>query len=280
MPGSSRAAGPRRGSSFSEVLRDGPLAGVASRSVSSSNLKRYAMSEPSSSAPNATTPAKPEVSPTRNLIGLIVLVVVVIVGGMQVMARMGYSSAVGKLNDRANDETKDLMSEEEAETLMGGKKPLGEAEKVQDGNFAFLKKTYTWSGPIKSYPLYAYYQTTARGVYLHHFETEEEKYVAEKPPAAPTTPPPAKAAGGGPPRTKKAAAGKKAEENKGGQQPPALPDEYRKAMDRSQAARPDDKKADEKAPTPRADEKAPTPRANEKAPTPRADDKKADDKAK
>ncbi len=249
------------------------------------------MSEPNSSAPkpNATNPAKPEVSPTRNLIGLVVLAVVVIVGGMQVMARMGYSSAVGKLNDRANDETKDLMSEEEAEKLMGDKKPIGEAEKVQDGNFAFLKKTYTWSGPIKSYPLYAYYQTTARGVYLHHFETEDEKYVAEKPPAAPTTPPPAKAAGGGPPRTKKAAAGKKAEEKKSQQSGPAPPDEYRKAMDKTQAAKPDDKKADDKAPAPKADDKAPAPKADdkapaakaeEKAPAAKAEDKKADDKTK
>ncbi len=213
------------------------------------------MSEPSSSAPNATTPAKPEVSPTRNLIGLIVLVVVLIVGGMQVIAVMGYSSAVKKLNARAAEETKDLMSEDEAEKLMGGKKPEGEGEKVQDGNYTFLKKTYTWTGPIKSYPIYAYYMTSQLGTSLHHFETEQEKYVAEKPPATPATPPQTKGAGGHPPRTKKSAAGKKAEEPKGGQQGPVPSDEYRKAMQKAPAVKDEDKKTDDKAPAVKSDDR-------------------------
>ncbi|MHB1557577.1 MAG: hypothetical protein ACYC61_08870 [Isosphaeraceae bacterium] len=250
------------------------------------------MSEPSSSAPNATTPPKPEVSPTRNLIGLIVLVVVLVVGGMQVMAVFGYNSAVRRLNDRTADETKDQVTEEEAEALMG-KKPDGEGTKVEGAGFTFLKKTYRWGGPIKSYSVFAYYTTSKAGTVLHHFETDQEKFVAEKPPATPTTPPPAKAAGG-PPRTKKSAAGKKAAEKKSAQQSPGPPEGYMKAMAKTPAARPDDEKAptpkaDEKTPAPRADEKAPAAKPEEKAPAPKADekapaakpeDKKADDKAK
>jgi hypothetical protein len=255
------------------------------------------MSQPSSSAPKATGPAKPGVSPARNIIGLILLAVVVVVGGIQVMAVLGYNSAVNKLNARAGVEEKDLMTEKEAEDLMGGKSPDDAGSEVHDGSMTYLKKTYTWRGPIKSYPLYAYYLTSQVGTVLHHYETEEKKYVAEQAPA-PTVSEAApskgqgkmsRPTGAGKGAARKKDSDKKDEEKKGMQPPAGPPDDYRKAMGKAPAAKPDDKKAEDKAPAPKADDKAPAAKPDDKAPAPKADDKapaakpddkKADDKAK
>ncbi len=249
------------------------------------------MSVPSSSAPKPTGPAKPGVSPTRNLIGLIVLAVVVVVGGMQVMAKVGYNSSVNKFNERAKEEEKDLMTEAEAEGLMGGKKPNDAGTEVHIGPGTYLKKDYTWSGPIQSYTLSAYYTTSKMGTKLHHFETDEKKYVPDEAPKLPESAPvPTKGGGGGGGRggrTKKDGAdkkesGKKDEEKKGMQPPSGPSDAYRKAMEKAPASKPDDKKAEDKAPAPGADQKAPAAKADDKAPAAKADDKapaaKADDK--
>ena len=235
------------------------------------------MSEMSSSAPEKSGPAKKPVSPARNVIGLIVLVAVVVVGGLEVWAKFGYNSAVNALNDRMKDEDKGLMTLPEAETMIG-KAPDDAGSDVQEGNFTFLKKNYTWKGLISSYTLSAYY-TNKTAPALHHIEAGKE-YTPE-----PRATPPLPEAGALPlpgmrpvdPSSQKVA--KQSKKAKADDKKPAA-DEKAKADDKKPAAdekaKADDKKpaADEKA---KADDKKPA--ADEKA---KADDKKpaADEKAK
>ena len=208
------------------------------------------MSEMSSSAPEKSGPAKEPVSPVRNVIGLIVLVAVVVVGGLEVWAKTRYNTAVNALNDRMKDEDKGLMTLSEAETMIG-KAPDDAGSDVQEGSFTFLKKNYTWKGLINSYTLSAYYTNKAAPA-LHHIEAGKE-YTPE--PKA-TQPPPGASA---PPS--------------GGMMSDPLT--KRKVAKNSKKAKADDKKPadDEKA---KADDKKP---ADEKA---KADDKKPadDEKAK
>jgi hypothetical protein len=130
-----------------------------------------------------TTPAgepKTGVSALRNIIGLIVLLAVLVVGGLQVWAKTSYNSAVNALSERTTDETKDLLKIGEAETLIGHESD--DAGREVDETFRkYLKKTYTWHGllgVLPSYTITAYY---TRGVdpRLHHFETDEKKYTPD-----------------------------------------------------------------------------------------------------
>jgi hypothetical protein len=142
-----------------------------------------AMSEPSSSDTAKAGPPKKGVSPARHAIGLVVLVAVLIVGWLEFSAKNGYNAAVTALNARSQDEEKELMTVQEAESLLG-KSPDGPETVVQDSGRTFTKKTYTWHGLIKSYPLSAFY-TKSTDPRLHHFETEEAKYVPEEAPRPP-----------------------------------------------------------------------------------------------
>jgi hypothetical protein len=167
------------------------------------------MSEPNSSdsskpdsptpsdAPKAAAPKKP-ISPVRHLIGLVVLIAVLAFGWLEYSAKSGYNAAVNALRARADAEDKELMTVQEAESLLG-KSPDGPASEVQDGGQTFTKKTYTWRGLIKSYPLTAFYTKQADSR-LHHFETEGAHLPAPTPesepaPAPPPAPSPAKAPG-------------------------------------------------------------------------------------
>jgi len=158
------------------------------------------MSDPSSSGADKTGSPKKRISPARNLIGLIVLVAVVAVGWFQYSALSRYNAAVNGVNERTADETKALMSIDEAESMVG----IGPDDVVSessDGRQTFTKKTYTWRGPLKSYTLTAFY-TKGPGAGLHHFETDEKKFtpapitVDEGPTSgiAPSPVPPKKAA--------------------------------------------------------------------------------------
>lgn len=134
--------------------------------------------------------AKPPISPARNIVGVVVLIAVVVVGAIQYSQMLGFNAAVKKLETRSQDENADLMTMQDAEGLLG-KSPDGPGTDYNDGNYDFLKKTYTWPALLKSYTLTAYY-TKGKEPHLHHYETEGAKL--EK---APNVEPPGKIAGGG-----------------------------------------------------------------------------------
>jgi hypothetical protein len=141
------------------------------------------MSDPSSAANDKTGPSKKPVSPTRNAVGVVVLIAVLAVGWIQYSARSAYTAAVNALNERTQNETKGLMTVSEAATLIA--KPAdGPGVDVKEENATYMKQTYTWSGLLKSYTLTAYYTKGAEPG-LHHYETEGAKYTPETPAAVP-----------------------------------------------------------------------------------------------
>ena len=145
------------------------------------------MSDPSPSPAETTGSPKKKVSPTRNLIGLIVLVVVLAVAGFQYAALIRYTVAVKALDARAVDDDKGLMTNQEADSLLG-KAPDGPGSDFTEEGRNFTKKTYTWQGPLKSFTLTAVY-TNGAAAFLHHFETQGEKYAPKWSPATTSVPP-------------------------------------------------------------------------------------------
>jgi hypothetical protein len=133
------------------------------------------MSDPSPSPTENTGSPKKKVSPTRNVIGLIALVVVLAVTGFQYAALIRYTVAVKALDARAVDDDKGLMTNQEVDSLLG-KAPDGPSSDFTEEGRNFSKKTYTWQGPLKSFTLTAVY-TNEAATFLHHFETQGEKYV-------------------------------------------------------------------------------------------------------
>ena len=129
------------------------------------------MSDPSSTpaGKSKTGSTKQPVSPARNIIGLIVLVVVVVVGGLEYSAKSKYNAAVTALDSRTKDESQELMTASESEGLLG-RAPDGPARDVQVEGRTFAKKTFTWRGALKSYTVAAFY-TKHADARLHHFET-------------------------------------------------------------------------------------------------------------
>jgi hypothetical protein len=210
------------------------------------------MSEMNSSAPQKSGPAKKSVSPARNVIGLIVLVAVVVVGGLEVWAKTGYNSAVNALNDRMKDEDKGLMTLSEAETMIG-KAPDDAGSDVQEGSFTFLKKNYTWKGLINSYTLTAYYTNKAAPA-LHHIEAGEkftpEPKATQAPPGT-TAPPP----GMLPSDPSKRKVAKPSEKAKSDEKKPS--DDEKAKSDEKKPSDDEKAKSDEKKPA--DDEKAKTP---------------------
>jgi hypothetical protein len=140
------------------------------------------MSDLSSAGKDKPGSSKKKVSPLRNGIGLVVLATVIVCGWLQYSAKSGYSAAVAALNDRMQQEDKDLLSEQEADSLFG-KSPDGPGSDFREANRSFTKKTYTWRGLLKSYTLTAFY-TKAINPALHHFETEGAKLAPESNSAA------------------------------------------------------------------------------------------------
>jgi hypothetical protein len=184
------------------------------------------MSAPGSSGAGGGSAPQQGVSSTRNLIGLVVLIAVLVVGGIEIYAKYSYNSAVTALGKRLEDETKETMTVEEVESLLG-KSPDGPASDVQDGAWNFTKKSYSWNGLLKSYTLTAFY-TNAKDARLHHYETEGAKLKREQPsqltPTPGTAPPPS------PPRKGEGRKGARPDAKKAG--PPEEP----------KAPAPDDKK--------------------------------------
>ena len=135
------------------------------------------MSDQSSSGTETPGSPKKKVPLLRNAIGLVVLVTVIVVGVFEYLAKSGYNSAANALNERMQDEEKDLLAEQEAENLLG-KSPDGPGSDFRDGYRDFTMKTYTWRGLLKSYTLTAFYTKSVIPV-LHHFETEGAKLASD-----------------------------------------------------------------------------------------------------
>jgi hypothetical protein len=162
------------------------------------------MSDPGSTGAESAATPKKKVSPARNAIGIIFLIVAVSIALSQFYAVLGYKAAVKALDARSQDEDKGLMQVPEVETLLG-KSPDGPDTDFQEGNRTFTKKTYTWPAVLKSYTLTVFY-TKGLGPCLHHFVPEGAEYTPETtvtPSSTPvaTNPGPRKA------RTKRSTAG-------------------------------------------------------------------------
>jgi hypothetical protein len=143
------------------------------------------MSVPSSPDSAKTGAPKKRVSPTRNIIGLVVLLALVAVGWLEYSAKFGYNGAVKALETRTQDEEKGLMDVQEAETLLG-KSPDGPGIDVDDSGRIFTKKTYTWRALLRPQTLTAFYTKEATP-HLHHYETEGAKFVPDPNPPAKLT---------------------------------------------------------------------------------------------
>lgn len=131
------------------------------------------MSEPGAVEPEKTAPAKKPISPARNIIGLIVLAAAVVVGVLEYSAYFGHRWAAAALKARVEDQEKDLMTLEEAETLLGKSADASTVDE-KDNPYGFSKKTYTWRGLLKQYTLTAYY-TKEKQPHLTQYETGGDK---------------------------------------------------------------------------------------------------------
>jgi hypothetical protein len=143
------------------------------------------MSVPSSPSPEQTGPPKKSVSPVRHAVGVVVLIAVLAVLYFEYTARTAFSTAVGALNARIEDEEKNLATVQEAESMLG-KQADGPATDAVFNNQTFATKTYTWRGLLKSYTLVAFY-TKGADPGLHHIESEGAK-LAEDPKPPPVVP--------------------------------------------------------------------------------------------
>ncbi len=108
--------------------------------------------QPRDETPPAKKAPVKKVSGGRNLFGLVLLLSVLVVGGLEVMARNQAGEAVTKLNKALENEEGDLLSQEQVETLIGRK---ADGPTVSEGNERLA--TYTWRGVFRSYPLRAYF---------------------------------------------------------------------------------------------------------------------------
>jgi hypothetical protein len=155
--------------------------GIAMTDPSSTDTSKTDSSTPSKTAQPAST--KKPISPARHGVGLVILIAVLAFGWLEYSAKRGFNRAVDALNERTKDEEKELLTVQEAESLLG-KQPDGPATDAQDGGRVFSKRTYTWRGVLRSYPLIAFY-TKEKDSRLHHYETEGAQLAAEPPAAGP-----------------------------------------------------------------------------------------------
>ncbi len=126
---------------------------------------------PPRQGPRAGKPAvakrkKSGVSPTRNLVGLVLLLVLVPVGLIEFKANRDYNQAMEKLNATIGKESGDLLNQGEIEKMIG-KTP--DRPFVQDVESNTQSTTYTWRGVFKSRTIKAYY-TLSRPPGLTRFE--------------------------------------------------------------------------------------------------------------
>ena len=135
------------------------------------------MSDPSATGSENTGSPKKKVSPARNVIGFVGLIVLIVIAAFQYSAVLGYNAALKAIEARSQDEDKGLVDVPETEKILG-KAPDGPGSDFSEGNRTFTKTPYTWRGAIKSYTLTVYY-TKGPGTFLHHYEPDGEKYTPE-----------------------------------------------------------------------------------------------------
>jgi hypothetical protein len=112
--------------------------------------------------PDQAKPAgKKKVSPARNAIGVVLLVVLSAVAYLEWDANRRSAAGIAKLNQALAAEEGDLLSMEQVEELIG-RKPDGPG--VPDGRD--LKFTYTWRGVFRKYPLIAIYTNKSKPALL------------------------------------------------------------------------------------------------------------------
>jgi hypothetical protein len=121
---------------------------------------------PRAGKPAITKRKKSGVSPTRNLVGLILLLVLVPVGLIEFKANRDYNQAMEKLNATIGKESGDLRNQEEIEKMIG-KTP--DRPFIQDVESNTQSTTYTWRGVFKSRSIKVYY-TLSRPPGLTRFE--------------------------------------------------------------------------------------------------------------
>lgn len=125
------------------------------------------------------TPAKPKakVSPTRNILGLILLLVFGTVFFFEISAVRGFNSAVQAIEAKLPKEDPknptaqlpELPSQVEIEKIIG--RPA-DGPPVREG--AETKLVYTWKGLIKTFKLKAYYSNGSNPS-LVRIDTEQEE---------------------------------------------------------------------------------------------------------
>lgn len=93
------------------------------------------------------------VSPVRNVIAAVVLLVLVVIAFFEYSAWWGVKQANQKLERVLGNEEGDLMSMEEVNALIGNK-PDGPG--VEGGEQ--LTVTYSWKGLLRKYTIYAIYK--------------------------------------------------------------------------------------------------------------------------
>lgn len=105
-------------------------------------------------APKATAPkAKPKVSPARNAVSLVLLVVLLIVGGLELTALFQFKGAVDRLDQALEENEEDLLPKPKVEELLGKTSDIPFVEDTPGMRWT----TYTWNGAIRSHVLTAFY---------------------------------------------------------------------------------------------------------------------------
>jgi hypothetical protein len=131
------------------------------------------MSNPKASRTGKKSSSRKGRFPTRNVISLVVLLVVVAVGWIQYSALGGYNSAVKSLDELTKADDQGLLTIEEAEKRIG-RSPDGPGISSKEGDRTIIKMTYTWRGLLKSYKLTAVYMKES-DIRLLRYETVEAK---------------------------------------------------------------------------------------------------------
>jgi hypothetical protein len=114
------------------------------------------LDEPAAASPEAGATAstpKAKVSPARNAVSLVLLIVLLIVGGLELTALFQFNGAVSKLDQALEANQDDLLPLTDVEALLG-KQPDGPLQPADRGT---QQTSYTWQGAIRAHKLTAFY---------------------------------------------------------------------------------------------------------------------------
>lgn len=114
----------------------------------------------SADARGARSGEKAKVSPARNIIGLVLLIVCAAAAAVEILATRGYNAAVAHLEkiipQDSTDPTAKKVPRADVERLIG-KAPSGELKKLGGGEEEAL---YVWQG-LRRHAVKAYYESQA-----------------------------------------------------------------------------------------------------------------------